>query len=60
MGVMVVEVLQGATDTPIPTVIQSQSVVSVVAPGGTVANVQYGFDFPSAPYEGQIFIKVTP
>lgn len=52
-----VEVVVGAT-TPVTTTV-TQSTVSVVQPGGTVANIQWGNEFPTSPTEGQIFLKVT-
>lgn len=54
----VIEVVVG-TETPLTTTTAS-SVVSVVEPGGTVANVQWGYEFPASPTEGQIFLKVSP
>jgi hypothetical protein len=55
---VVVEVLM-ATVSPRET-INGVAVVDTIAPGGTVANVGWGYDFPLSPVEGQIFIKVTP
>lgn len=59
MAVSVVEVVVGG-DSPVTTVTRTESTIETVAPGGTVVNVQWGYDFPEAPTEGQIFIKVTP
>lgn len=53
-----IEVLQKTT-SPLST-ISGLAVAEVVAPGGAVANVSWGYDFPDNPVEGQIFIKVTP
>ena len=54
----VVEVVQSTT-SPTETTNLAESTIDVVAPGGTVANVQWGYEFPPAPTEGQIFLKVT-
>lgn len=54
----IINVVEG-TETPMVTQTVAESMVNVVRPGGTVANVQWGFDLPGSPVEGQIFIKVT-
>lgn len=53
----VIEVVRGGS-SPIQTV-AAQSTVEVVRTGGTVANVQWGYGFPSDPYEGQLWLNVT-
>lgn len=53
----VVEVLAG-TQSPVDTSNVSAAATEVIAPGGTVANVGWGYEFPLNPVEGQIFIKV--
>lgn len=53
----IVEVVRGATQ-PIETV-ANQAVVEVVKPGGTVVGVQWGYELPENPYEGQAFLVVT-
>lgn len=46
-------------DSPITTTNVATSVVEVAEPGGTVANVQWGYSLPESPTEGQVFILVT-
>jgi hypothetical protein len=53
----VITVVRGNT-TPISTT-TGKAVVDVVKPGGTVVNVQWGYELPANPYEGQAFLVVT-
>lgn len=46
--------------SPTTTTNTSTSVVQLALPGGTVVNVQWGYGLPPVPYEGQIWIQVTP
>jgi D-serine deaminase-like pyridoxal phosphate-dependent protein len=54
-----VTVVTGGT-TPVATSNTTTSVIELVQPGGTVANVSWGVEFPIAPVENQIFIKLEP
>jgi hypothetical protein len=47
-------------NTLIETNISNHASVEVVKPGGYVANVQWGYEYPAHPTEGQLFIKFTP